>query len=53
MEQRLKGAFPMTPLEFLIVLSMFLVLFVLRFGIPMLVMAIGRFFCCRVLHLNL
>jgi hypothetical protein len=43
----------MTPLEFLIVLSMFLVLFVLRFGIPMLVMAIGRLFCCRVLHLNL
>ncbi len=43
----------MTPLEFLIVLSVMLTLLVLRFGIPMLVMAVGRFFCCRVLHLNL
>jgi hypothetical protein len=43
----------MTPLEFLIVLSVMLTLAVLRFGIPLLIMWFGKFICCRVLHLNL
>jgi hypothetical protein len=48
-----KGAQAMTPLEFLIITAVILSLAVLRFGIPILVMWLGRFVYCRVLHLNL
>jgi hypothetical protein len=43
----------MTPLEFLLILFVMVSLAVLRFGIPILFMWLGRFVCCRVLHLNL
>ena len=42
----------MTLLEFLIILSILVTLTVLRFGIPMLVMWLGRQICCRF-HLQL
>jgi hypothetical protein len=42
----------MTLFEFSLAFTMIISLLALRFGIPLLVMAVGRFFCCRVLHLN-
>lgn len=42
----------MTPLEFLIILVVMVTLVVLRFGVPMVVIWLGRFVCDRVLHLN-
>jgi hypothetical protein len=42
----------MTPLEYLIVVLFIVSLIVVRFGLPMLVIWLGRFIFGRVLHLN-